>query len=210
VAELAGWAPVAWRAALRWTAHLADLAAVAHLWTQPPLRWMQTDPVLARYAAPATPGSRRASLITGSLAPLGRGLLTEAAAVERRGHSPRRAAAADPAPLPAVARAWIAHWRTLWPQGAGSAAQHAALDALCAAVLAHRGRFAQLPPGDTTAAREAFAARVLARLRADPTQPVALFAYLALLALDLERLRAECLAQAFDTTVAARARREAA
>lgn len=210
VAELAGWSPVAWRAALRWTTHLADLSAVAHLWTQPPLRWMQADPVLASYAAPATPGNRRAALITGPLAPLGRALLAEAAATAQRTRGARRAPTADAAPLPAVAAAWIAHWRSLWPQVAGSAAQHADLEELGEAVLAHRRRFAQLPPSDTTAAREAFAARVLARLRVDPTQPVTLFAYLALLALDLERLRAECLAQAFDAALAARARREVA
>jgi hypothetical protein len=55
-----------------------------------------------------------------------------------------------------------------------------------------------LPPADTGAARAAFAARTLARLRTDPSRPLALFAFLVVLALDLERLRAECQAQAFD------------
>lgn len=208
VAELAGWSPVAWRAAVRWTAHLTDLAAAAHLWTAPPLPWMRADPVLGRYAAPATAGNRRAALIAGPLAPIGRALLA-AAAAEHHARGTRRAPAADPAPLPAVAAAWVSHWRALWPPGAGKA-QRDAIDDLCATVLAHRRRFAQLPPADTAAARDAFAARVLARLRADPAQPVALFAYLTVLALDLERLRAEALTQAFDAASAARARREAA
>ena len=209
VAELAGWSPVAWRAAIRWTAHLLDLAAVAHLWTQAPLRWMQSDPVLARYAAErASAGARRATLITGPLAPLGRALLAHAAADDRSGKRARPTpAGADPAPMPVVLAAWDAHWQSLWPRIC--AEQRAALLALKDEVIAHRRRFAQLPPTDTGAAREAFATRVLARLRVDPAQPVALFAYLVVLALDLERLRAECLAQAFDAATTAREPAEA-
>lgn len=196
VSELAGWSPHPWRPALLWCAHLLDVPAVAHLWTQPALPWMATDPVLARYAgAGLNDGARRALLVSGPLAPLGRALLlhsTPAAAPAR--------ASADPAPLPRALQAWLDHWQSLWPPIGGDA--RAALLALRDEVLAHRRRFAQLPVTDTQAAREAFAARVLARLRADPAQPVALFAYLVVLALDLERLRAECLLHAFDSDAA--------
>lgn len=196
VSELASWSPHPWRPALLWCAHLLDVPAVAHLWTQPALPWMAADPVLARYAgAGLNDGARRALLVSGPLAPLGRALLlhsTPAAAPAR--------ASADPAPLPRALQAWLDHWQSLWPPISGDA--RAALHALRDEVLAHRRRFAQLPVTDTQAARETFAARVLARLRADPAQPVALFAYLVVLALDLERLRAECLLHAFDSDAA--------
>ncbi len=189
-------APHAWRPALQWCAHLLDVPAVAHLWTQPALPWMAADPVLARYAgAGLNDGARRALLVSGPLAPLGRALLLHAAPAA----APARASA-DPAPLPRALQAWLDHWQSLWPPLDGDA--RAALLALRDEVLAHRRRFAQLPVSDTQAAREAFAARVLARLRADPAQPVALFAYLVVLALDLERLRAECLLHAFDSDAA--------
>ena len=196
VAELAGWCPHAWRAAVHWCAHLIDLAAVAHLWTSTPLRWMQADPVLARYAgAAARDASRRAALVGGPLAPLGRALLAHAAAPPaRRGGTAGRGGAL--APLPVVLAAWRAHWHALQPRVC--AEQRAALVRLEHDLLAHRHRFAQLPPADAVAARDRVAARALALLRADATQPVALFAYLVLLALDLERLRAECLGHAFD------------
>jgi hypothetical protein len=214
VAELGGWVPVEWRAAVRWTAHLPDIAAVAHLWTLPPLRWMQVDPVLGRYASESSSaGARRATLITGPLAPLGRALLAHAAAADAAGKSTGRAPpGTDPAPLPVVLSGWVAHWQSLWPPASidFGAEARAALMRLCGDVLAHRHRFAQLPPADTAAAREAFATRMLARLRMDTAQPVALFAYLVVLALDLEHLRAECLAQAFDAATAARALAEAA
>jgi len=214
VQELAAWAPMAWRPAIAWVAHLPDLTAVAHLWTQPPLAWMSADPVLARYAQPAiAPSARRALLIAGPLGPLGRALLAHAAARTRSPAATRRPLRnMDTAPTPAVVDAWLAHWRTLWPRGTidGGNEQRAALDALRGEVLAHRRRFAQLPPADTTAAREAFAQRLLGRLRSDPAQPVALFIHLAVLALDLERLRAECHAQAFDAATSARALKDAA
>jgi hypothetical protein len=203
---------------VQWTAHLVDVTAAAHLWTQAPLPWMQSDPVLLRYAAAPGAGARRALLITGPLAPLGRALLAHAAGApldrsaagvpgRRRAHPGPRGQAADgaaeqAAALPPALAAWIAHWQSLWPPPslAFDAEQRADLHALVDDVLAHRRRFAQLPPADTGAARAAFAARTLARLRTDPSRPVALFAFLVVLALDLERLRAECQAQAFDAT----------
>jgi len=202
VGELAGWAPTPWRPAVLWATHLLDIAVVGHLWTQAPLRWMQSDPVLARYAAAGDrAGERRAALVSGPLAPLGRALARHAAAAGRTEPDARlKSSGADPAPLPTALAGWLAHWRSLWPAASPtfSAEQRAALERLRDDVLAHRRRFAQLPPADTGAAREALATRVLARMRMDPVQPVSLFAYLVVLAIDVERLRAECLVQAFD------------
>lgn len=214
VAELAGWAPQRWRAAIQWCSHLVDASAVAHLWAQPPLPWMQDDPVLIQYAPPAVGvAARRALLVAGPLAQLGRALQAQAApAAAESGPAPRRIHTTDPPLLPAVLVAWTEHWQSLWPPAspAFGPGQRRALHELADLALAHRRRFAQLPPADTEAAREALAARVLALLRADAVRPVALFAYLVVLALDLERLRAECLTQAFDAAAVARERTGAA
>lgn len=197
VAELAGWSPAPWRDAVRWSAHLADVGGVAHLWHAGPLRWMRTDPVFARYVDGNT-AMRRASLTTGPLAPLGTALATHAAhtePIEPAEHDSVTARPAARAPgtdvLPSALAAWLAHWRALWPST--TAGERDDLERLVALTRAHRQRFATVAVGDTGAAREAFAERVTAHLRADPSRPAALFAYLLLVALDLERLRAECL-----------------
>ena len=198
VAELAGWSPAPWRAAVRWSAHLADVSAVAHLWIDAPRRWMRTDAVLARYADGNT-AVRRAALATGPLAPLGQALGSLAAsngssADDHSAAAMVRAPGADVRPR--ALAAWLAHWRSLWP--AKGSSERADLDGLVTLTRAHRQRFAALPVADTDAARDAFADRVTARLRVDPAQPVALFAYLLLVALDLERLRAACLLRVVD------------
>jgi hypothetical protein len=202
VAELAGWSPTSWREAVRWSAHLADVSGAAHLWIAAPPCWMRTDAVFARYADGNT-ATRRAALSTGPLAPLGLALTSftsgdASAADGADAHPAARKVAAEV--LPRALAAWLAHWRALWP--AVSATEQADLDGLVALTRAHRQRFAALPVADTGAAREAFAEHVTARLRADPSRPLALFAYLLLVALDLERLRAECLLRVVDEDVA--------
>lgn len=68
VAELARWMPHEWQAAVRWSAGLIDLPALAWLAAgDAPLRWMEKDAVLAAYlAAPA------------EMAPVGRAAWLEA------------------------------------------------------------------------------------------------------------------------------------
>lgn len=199
VAELAGWMPSAWRPAVRWCAHLIDVPAVALLWSGERAAWMQSDAVLARYAgAPRTrlPGrsALHAALIEGPLAPLGRALFALDIEPARQRETARRDGATL---LPAALHAWRRHWHATWPADPGGATRDA-LVALEREALAHRARFALLPPEDTQAARDAFGARALARLRQDPSQPAALFAWLLVLALDLERLRAEALLHALE------------
>jgi hypothetical protein len=208
VAELAGWAPARWRTSIQWCAHLIDAGAFAHLWTRPPLPWMADDPVLARYApAGGDTAARRALMLTGALAPLARALLARAARESEARAGARRAPAPAAQPLPLVLEAWLAHWRSLWPPASPSGGgPQSTLHALADETLAHRARFGRLTPADSEAARAALADRVLRRQRADPAHPAALFAYLLVLALDLERLRAECLLRAFDATAAARER----
>lgn len=189
VDEVARWAPDAWRAALRWTVYLVDLPALVHLLGEEPVPpWIGTDPVLAPYALDAR-GDRLARLAEGPLAPL-------ALAVETAAPPPRRidTAARPRVRLHAALRAWESEWRARWP--ACDSEARAGLERLVTRVATHVARFGALAVEDAPAARQTLAAEVGALLRRSAAQPAALFAYLALVALDLERLRGEIVVRA--------------
>lgn len=184
VDELARWAPDAWVAAVQWTRPLVDLPAIAYLSTgAPALPWMRSDPEVALFAA-GTPADRRAALLGGPLAPIADALAeTDAASGRPRG-------------LHAALQAWERHWRALWP--ATSVDEHANLDALVRLVVRHQQDFAGLAVEEAGVARLVLTARLSSLMRRSAAQPAALFAWLALLALDLERLRAEFVARALE------------
>jgi hypothetical protein len=176
VAELARWAPQEWRAAVLWTRHLVDLPALAQLLaTEPPAKWMATDPALAGFASAALP-ERRAMLLESELAPIVRAL---------DGVLP----GAPPTATHAALAAWRAQWRKRFPPCA--AEDQLQIDALERDVVRHQDRFAAMPADQTADARAALATRALRYMRRNPARPVALFAYLFVIALDLERLRGE-------------------
>lgn len=180
IAEVASWMPDAWQSALRWTAHLVDLPAVARLASgEPPLPWMKRDPVLQQYAE-SDPDARRTALRSGPLAAV-------ATAVEARS---AEVASRHPARADAVARtAWLDEWRRRWPDRAGEDAF--ALEALVRLVARHLARFAELGTEEAWALRKDLETRFAVRFRRHALTPVAAFAYLALVALDLERLRGQ-------------------
>ncbi len=183
IRETVSWAPQAWRAALRWTETLADLPAVQHLLGEaPPPRWMNADPHLSAYAAGDRNG-RRTRLSSGTLAPLA-AAAHETHAAPRRGRAPRRSIDLHP-----LLRAWLTQWQQRWP--ACSAEQRAGLLLLQRTVQAHLLAFASLPAEATAAARERLGERLRRQLHDAAGQPAAPFAYLLLVALDLERLRGE-------------------
>ncbi|GAB4467878.1 MAG: hypothetical protein OHK0044_08910 [Burkholderiaceae bacterium] len=189
VDEVARWAPDGWRAALRWTAHLIDLPALVHLVSEAPVPpWLRADPVLAPYALDDR-GERRARLAAGTFAPL-------ALALEAAEPHPRQldATARQRARLHVALRAWEREWHARWP--ACDEEARTGLDRLAARIAAHVARFGTVAADDAPAARQRLAADVAARLRRFPAQPAALFAYLAIVALDLERLRGEILVRA--------------
>ena len=65
------------------------------------------------------------------------------------------------------------------------------MDHVAKLLRTHLLRFGSLPVSDALTARLFLAARLVAHIRRAALQPSALFAYLALFALDLERLRGE-------------------
>lgn len=182
IREVTGWAPQAWRPALHWTETLVDLPAVQHLLGDEPLpRWVRIDPHLAEYAAEDRL-ARRSRLAQGALAPL---LAAMHPPAPSKPVSPRRSHAT----LHALLSAWQAQWQRRWPRCSDE--QGSALSLLLRTVRSHVAAFGALPVDATGAARERLAERVRRQLHDAAAQPAALFAYLVLVALDLERLRGE-------------------
>ena len=194
VAELAGWVPEGWRDAVLWTQTLIDLPALPRLIDDAaPPRWVASDPVLAPYVEGDLARdhvARRARLAAGRLAPGVDALLADllnTAPARRPQH--RR----EPA-LPAVLAAWRRHWCMLWPALAEE--PRADLESMAGVIGRHVVQFGSLHPDNAAPARAALQHRMLSLARRHAGEPVALFAWLALLALDLECLRGECLAHA--------------
>ena len=193
--EVASWSPVAWQPAVHYIRHLVDLPAIAHLLRdEAPPRWMAVDPVLSTYVH-ASRTERRASLLASPLAPIILAIedeLPARAATEPLARALRRVRAGPP--LHRAITAWEREWRSRWPRVAGDLAS--ALDDVAQAARRHVLAFATLVPDDTAAARQSIAARLIALLHRAAAQPAALFAYLALFALDIERLRGEFVVRA--------------
>lgn len=191
IAEVARWAPDGWRAAVLWTQTLIDLPALLHLiGEEAPPAWIAADPELARYGiAPAL--ARREALRSGPHAPIVAALLRDAPAPAVAA-APRARTGAQAVPAHAARQAWLREWRRRWPsaqwRGGG---ERGALEALARELEAHVQRFGAASPQDALAARETLHQRMRALLRRCPAEPVALFAYLVVVALDVERLRGE-------------------
>jgi len=183
IREAAAWAPPQWREALRYTEVLLDLPAVQQLLSDPVLPdWLRADPRLSQFAAPDVP-TRRARLVASSLAPY-------AAAVDvmhRQPKAPRRRR--ERASLHPLLELWCDRWQQLWPRTSGD--EREALQRLLDTVRAHLDAFPTLPVEAASAARERLAERLRRQLHDAAAQPAALFAYLLLVALDIERLRGE-------------------
>jgi len=163
VAELAGWSAPAWQPPILWTATLPDLPAIDALLRGERPSWAQQDARLASFLQ----GERQSAAEKFSLAPLLPGLKRAKSLVGR----------------------WYAHWRSLWPD---DAAQRSALTSLADAVKAHGARLDGAAPQDASAPYRRELARAITRVfRRQSGTPMAVFAHLALVALDLERLRGD-------------------
>jgi len=182
IREVISWAPQAWHAALRWTEVLADMPVIAHLLGDARLpQWLRDDPHLSAYAIPDRI-ARRAHMTQGPLAPLIAALAHHEA--PKRSGGVRRSDWLHP-----LLHAWEEQWQQRWP--GSSDEERSALLLLARTVKAHLAAFATLPLEAATGSRERLAERVRRQLHDAAGQPAALFAYLLLVALDLERLRGE-------------------
>jgi len=175
VTEIAAWMAPEWREAIDWCAHLADLAAVQH-WARgdvPQAAWLADDDILRDLdaTADAAPPTRSSALDTAW-----RALVRDA----------RR----EPA---AVASRWLDAWLALLPKGAGGRTIERTLVPL---LHRHAQAFAAPQSIDGWGQRRALQARLVALWRRHPVEPVAVFAHLALQAIEFERLRAEVIGRA--------------
>lgn len=177
VAELARWMPREWQAAVRWSAGLVDLPARA---------WLSSPSPGFSGIDPAAPDGL--SMAGGEP---WRWMAKEAALA---------AAGAPPSGQRSSLDAWQQDWRRRWPDGAEERGDEAggseALRRLAAAVAAHLAAFPQLPPAGAWEARRALGHEAARCFRRHACAPAAAFAWLLLLALDLERLRAELVLRA--------------
>ncbi len=174
VAELGAWMAPEWRDAIAWCARLADLAAVQH-WARgdAPAAWFAHDEVLRGLDAAAD-----------AAAP------ARASAVETAWRALLRQARGEPS---ALASRWLAAWQALLPEGHDRQAIELMLLPL---LRRHAQAFAAPPSTDGWGQRRALEARLVALWRRHPVEPVAVFAHLALQAIELERLRAEVIGRA--------------
>ena len=181
VEEVARWVPDTWRPAVQWTRTLVDLPAVVRLANgEAALGWMRRDPTLQAYADPDPDIAGRA-LASGPLRNIVRKLELSAGVVHGARHQVAR-------------EQWLIEWRLRWPDTDGEEA--AALTGLTRIVLDHLARFTATDIEDPWALRRDLASQVAARFRRHAFTATAVFAYLLLTALDLERLRAHLVVRA--------------
>jgi hypothetical protein len=165
VDEVAAWTRPAWRAAVRWVAYVPDLPVIDRLRRGNAPDWARDDPIFIELvevdAGLPVPGARKAPL-----APLLDSRNQGVMLLER----------------------WLTHWRSLWPRS--SSADGRWLNEVVELVGQHVGRLARAGAHDTSATYRRELAQAFERMfRRHAGTPVAVFCYLGLVGLDLERLR---------------------
>jgi hypothetical protein len=161
VAEVASWCALDWRPAMLWCAPLPDLPTLDALLRGEAPRWVQQDAGLVAFIE-----------------------LERHAATSK---SPLNALLPGAKREPTLVARWYAHWRSLWPKGTR---ERRALTTLSEIVQAHVARLALAGPQETSASYRRELTRKISRMfRRHGGSPVAVFCHLALVALDLERLR---------------------
>jgi hypothetical protein len=178
VLELASWMPAEWRPATLWLSGLVDLPALCHLARgEALLPWMRQDPVLRPYCI-ADPGERQTRLRQDALAFI----------ESQRESQPVVADNVDAAGEDfesQLRRAWYEHWRRLWP----ARRETGPVDRLVVLVEASTRE-----PAST--GQQALRRRLRTLFRELTLRPAAAFVFLALIAIDIARLRAELLKHA--------------
>jgi hypothetical protein len=163
VAQVASWVPKPWREAVVWTGWLPLLPLLDHVARGEPMPgWVARDHELQTLL------EEHGSLSLPYLRRTGAAVFS----------SPDR-------PLAAI---WTAQWRCRWPRCGGEARVN--MDTLVKLVDDHSAAFLHAPPEGTWVARRGLRGRLRVLFHQRLLQPVNAFIYLALVALDLERLRA--------------------
>jgi hypothetical protein len=166
VAAVSRWVPETWRPAVNWTAWLPYLESLAWLTRdEPALEWMRHDAVLAALALDDV-AARRLALADSPFKSL----------TDENSHQDLQAR-------------WFAQWMALCPSM--NEDETAGLHALVAAVRryldTHAGRSTNRSQRND--ARTRLADRAIRLLHRHAEEPVVVFCYLTLVALDLQRLR---------------------
>jgi hypothetical protein len=170
ISEVASWQPRPWRKAVSWTAQLLDLPALQHLLLgNPPPVWIGKDPVLRPFAM-ADMRQRLQALEDSEYAPLVRGWQNGTPLLD----------------------SWLTSWRSLWPESPSKFVRP--LDQLI-------DQFQQLVivpgtedgTGHHTLDGEQLADKLTYAFRRCSHQPATAFLHLAMVALDLQQLRAALL-----------------
>ncbi|MBI3045756.1 MAG: hypothetical protein HYY78_23350 [Betaproteobacteria bacterium] len=176
IQEVARWMPEPWGPAVRRVARLLDLPARAHLLSGRGLfSWMTREPGLRALVADAGEGRPA--------------LATRTAADSREGRGAGRVP--DPA---RVRAAWLAEWERCWPVRDGESRR--AMTTIVTVLSRHIERFRLAGARDGWRLRAQLEQDLRALFRKFALQPEACFAYLGLIALDLERLRAQLVRRA--------------
>lgn len=166
VAELADWVPAAWRQAVLWTALLPELPIIDGLLRGETPKWVKDDPAFADLARV----DRQERNVTAT-------------------DSPLDALVASLGPDRTLAASWYSHWRALWPR---RRAERTALIAIAAAIKAHVDELGRADPQQTSVSyRRDLKAKLTRMFRRHSGSSAAVFCHLALVALDLERLRGD-------------------
>ena len=170
IEETAGWVPECWRPAVRWLVWLGCLPLIEHLARgEPAPDWLTGDEILGWLAEPLDPERAPDADVLELLA----------------WHDERSLS---------VGLHWRRIWIDRWPRL--EPGTRARLDALIALVTHHLETFRMARPEDAWPQRQRLRERLRLELHRHPVEPVAVFGYLGLVLLDLERLRAELLRRA--------------
>jgi hypothetical protein len=167
ISDVASWQPHTWQRAIAWLKHLPMLPALQHLLsgnTAP--AWMVSDDDLKRF----TVSNQEQRLLL----------------LQQSEHFPMVEAWQNGKPL---VDGWLKYWKKLWPNKSGFDSKP--LQELINVVHKHLVVFRNSPIDQTWQAREALVRKLSVLFRKHAFHPAASCIHLLLIALDVERLRAD-------------------
>lgn len=169
VTELSTWMPQAWRPATLWLQWLPDIPLLSYLLEkQLPATWMYHDKRLSLML------EDHDVIVEQALEKVGAGCLVK-----------------EDTSAESMLSMWLEHWPSLWP--VWSRHFRYGIETLIQLLREEQVQFASLTIGQTWAARDKLQQTLKLFFRRNLLQPATAFAYLALVSLQLERLRAELL-----------------